>query len=72
MSWHEDHTLGIHEWNGFRFQYIRIPLCSQFLWIYITGSGKYRIELEDLPFVFTRGLGFTTAVAISMAGSAVI
>ena len=36
------------------------------------GSGKYRIELEDLPFVFTHGFGFTMAAAISMAGSVVI
>ena len=64
--------MGIHKWNGFRFEYIRIPLCSLFLWIYITGSGKYRIELEDLPFVFTCGLGFAAAVAISMAGSVVV
>ena len=35
-------------------------------------SGKYRIELEDLPFVFTCGLGFATATAISMAGSVVV
>ena len=36
------------------------------------GSGKYRIELEDLPFVFTCSFGFAVAVAISMAGSVVV